>query len=95
MPTDSIFRGAFLVYCLEAGFFLLATPWFDAWGRTCSLLPYGGVRDLLLSTWVRAAISGFGLIHLVWGAHDLDLLLRRRRPGGGASLEDPSTPRDL
>ena len=26
-----------------------------------------------------AAITGFGLVHLVWGAHDLDGLFARRR----------------
>ena len=27
----------------------------------------------------RAAVTGFGLVHLVWGAHDLDELIFRRR----------------
>ena len=37
------------------------------------------VRAFGLYPFVRAAVTGFGLIHLVWGAHDLDDLIFRRR----------------
>jgi hypothetical protein len=28
---------------------------------------------------MRAGMSGFGIVHLVWGAHDLDELIFRRK----------------
>jgi len=77
MRAESIFRGIFLIYCLEAGLFLLMSPWLEAWNHAALLLPFGPVRELLLSSWSRSLISAFGLLHLVWGLHDLDLFLRR------------------
>ena len=77
MRAESIFRGIFLIYCLEAGLFLLMSPWLEAWNHAALLLPFGPLRELLLSPWSRSLISAFGLLHLVWGLHDLDLFLRR------------------
>lgn len=90
MRAESIFRGVFLVYCAEAGLFLLITPWLPSWNHTLLLLPFGMLRELLLTSWTRAAISAFGLLHLVWGLHDLDLLLRRNR---GTPDENSATAR--
>jgi hypothetical protein len=77
MRSDSFFRGVFLVYCLEAGLFLLLSPWLAAWNHAVLLLPFGPLRALMLSSWMRALISAFGLLHLLWSLHDLDLFLRR------------------
>ena len=91
MRAESIFRGVFLVYCVEAGLFLLMSPWLSAWTHAVLLLPFGPLREFLLTSWMRGLISAFGLLHLVWGLHDLDLFLRRPHAGGGYPLED-STP---
>ena len=32
-----------------------------------------------LRPWVRGLVTGFGAVHLVWGAHDLDAWLSSRR----------------
>ncbi len=90
MRADAIFRGVFLVYCVEAGLFLLLSPWFEAWNHAALLLPFGALRELLLTSWARAVISAFGLLHLVWGLHDLDLFLRRDT---GYALEDSAPAR--
>ena len=94
MRSESLFRGVFLVYCLEAGLFLLLSPWLAAWNHAVLLVPFGPVRAFMLTSWMRATISGFGLLHLVWSAHDLDLFLHRHSPGtpgNGLPLEN-STP---
>ena len=91
MRPESIFRGVFLVYCVEAGLFLLLSPWLAGWNHAVLLVPFGLLRDMLLTSWVRSLISAFGLLHLVWGLHDLDLFLRRTYRDGGFPLED-STP---
>ena len=69
----------FVLYCLEAGTFLVLAPWTGAWEGFLAYLPIGGLHDLLLAPAVRGAVSGFGLIHLVWGAHDLEYWLARRK----------------
>ncbi|MEO8277008.1 MAG: hypothetical protein ABI639_12390 [Thermoanaerobaculia bacterium] len=88
MRSDSFFRGVFLLYCVEAGLFLLIAPWLPAWNRAAAFLPFGSAQDLLLNTWVRSAISSFGLMHLVWGLHDVDLFFRRHAT---PRLENPET----
>ncbi len=40
----------------------------------------------LLHPIVRGAITGFGLVHLIWGAHDLDLWLAERKRISDARL---------
>ncbi|MGE0640490.1 MAG: hypothetical protein AB7G12_12910 [Thermoanaerobaculia bacterium] len=80
MASSSMFRLVFVLYCAEAGIFLLVTPWISAWNRLADLLPWTDLRWLLLSPLTRAAVCAFGLLHLVWIVHDVDLFLRRREP---------------
>jgi hypothetical protein len=70
----------FILYCIEAGVFLMLAPWNLAWDRTLFHLPFARLWMVGLSPVVRAAVSGFGLVHLVWGAHELDRLLQTWRP---------------
>ena len=69
----------FILYCIEAGVLLTMTPWRDVWPRLILDLPSDALRSFLLHPFGRSAITGFGLIHLVWGLHDLHRLLTRRR----------------
>jgi hypothetical protein len=79
MRLSSLLRVSFILYCIEAGIFLLFAPWSPVWDQTMVQIPLEGLRTLALNPVLRGAVSGFGLIHLVWGAHDLDALLSRRR----------------
>jgi hypothetical protein len=76
--VDALYRVLFLIYCLEAGLFLTLSPWTAAWERLAMLLPLGLVRSTFLAPSIRGLFSGFGVVHLVWVAHDLDLWIRRR-----------------
>ena len=78
MTSPSFFRLVFVLYCAEAGIFLLTAPWFPAWDRLAFAIPWGALRDLLLSSWTRGAVASFGALHLLWVLHDVDLFLRRR-----------------
>lgn len=80
MRLESVFRVLFVVYCLEAGLFLVVLPWTPTWDRLALLAPIsplGAARGLWGASWLRGAITGFGFAHLVWAVHDLDLYLRR------------------
>ncbi|HEY0511102.1 MAG TPA: hypothetical protein VGH73_04315 [Thermoanaerobaculia bacterium] len=79
MRSSSLLRILFILYCIEAGTFLVLAPWSPVWDRTLALLPGEMLRAFGLHPLLRAAMTGFGLIHLVWGAHDLDDLIFRRR----------------
>jgi len=79
MRSSPLFRILFILYCIVAGTVLVETPWTPVWDRALvQVIPGELLRTLALTPWVRAALTGFGLIHLVWGAHDLDELLFRR-----------------
>ncbi|MFL6195423.1 MAG: hypothetical protein ACJ75H_14700 [Thermoanaerobaculia bacterium] len=79
MRSSSLFRILFILYCIEAGTFLALAPWSPVWDRTLVQIASDLLRDAVLHPVFRAAVTGFGLIHLVWGAHDLDELIFRRR----------------
>jgi hypothetical protein len=79
MRSSSLFRILFILYCIEAGTFLVLAPWSPVWDRTLIQISNELLRAVALHPLLRAAMTGFGLIHLVWGAHDLDDLIFRRR----------------
>lgn len=85
MRLATVVRVFFVIYCFEAGFLLLIAPWHPTWDRTVMQLSAAALRNLLLHPMMRGGVSGFGLIHLVWGAHDLAALLaQRNRPDAGS-----------
>ncbi|HWM91740.1 MAG TPA: hypothetical protein VN493_13320 [Thermoanaerobaculia bacterium] len=69
----------FILYCAEAGVLLIFAPWSPVWDRTMVQIPIQALRGLMLHPFMRGAVSGFGLVHLVLGAHDLHALLTRRK----------------
>lgn len=85
MRIHGLLRAFFIIYCIEAGFLLLFGPWSPGWDHTVLLLPSAPLRHLMLHPMFRGAVSGFGLVHLVWSMHDLtDSLARYLRVGGNA-----------
>jgi hypothetical protein len=78
MRLRSVIQLLFIFYCLQVGSTLVIFPWNPAWDRLAleasAFLP----GHLLLHPLPRALVTGFGLVHLVWGAHDLELFLLER-----------------
>lgn len=89
MRLDPLFRILFVVYCVEAGLFLLVSPWTPSWERLIAIVPWAALHGLALAPALRGLISGFGVVHLLWALHDVDLMLRRL-----PRAESPGTPRD-
>ncbi len=77
MRSRSIFQVVFILYCVEAGVFLALVPWSTLWERHLLELPILGLRTFGLHPILRGAVTGFGIVHLIWGVHDLELLLER------------------
>lgn len=82
MPAPWLARLVFVLYCLEAGTFLLVMPWTQIWPRLLESPPVAWVQAWLWEPWIRGAVSGFGAVHLVWAFHDAKLLWCERRPVG-------------
>ena len=81
MTARGLIGFLFILYCVEVGTLLVMLPWSPYWDRLAIGLPMVELQLFTLRPWVRGAVTGFGLLHLVWGAHDLDAWLvgRRRR----------------
>lgn len=79
MRSRQIFRILFILYCVEAGVFLALVPWSALWERHLLEFPLVGVRAFGLHPLWRSALTGFGVVHLIWGVHDLELLLESWR----------------
>ncbi len=94
MRPGLLTRLLFVSYCLEAGMFLLMVPWSPAWDRTVSQLPVPLIAAALRATFGRAALAGFGMVHLIWGVHDLDSLWPRGKgkTSEGTGAAPPAEP---
>ena len=75
---DRIACIAFVLYCIEAGVFLLWAPWTPFWERAVFGLPWPALGKILAHPVARGGVSGFGLVHLLWGLHDLVHLFRSK-----------------
>ncbi len=79
MRSEALLRALFILYCFEAGMFLVIVPWTLGWDRNFVQVPAAWLRSLLLEPTLRGAVSGFGWVHIVWGAHDLETWIAQRR----------------
>lgn len=91
MSAETFLRPVFVVYFSVVGSVLVLTPWSPGWQQMLQALPYAGFQ-LLESPIARSSLSGFGLVHLVWAAHDFHLLIRGERPlrGDGETHSEAS-----
>ena len=67
-------RYVFILYCAAVGVVLVLAPWSPGWDQMLSYL--SAEFELLRRPLLRGALSGFGLVHLVWCLHDLHGLAR-------------------
>ena len=74
MVIEHFARFVFVLYCTAVGVVLLLAPWTPGWDQMVAYLPYSGLR-VLGQPLLRGALSGFGLVHLVWVLYDLSALL--------------------
>jgi hypothetical protein len=75
MDLERVSRYLFILYCTTIGVALLYLPWSPGWDRLVLQLPWGGLRWLSAPA-ARGAITGFGMVHLVWSMHELREFLR-------------------
>jgi hypothetical protein len=86
-------RLLFILYCVEAGTLLVLSPWSSIWDRMVMQAQWTLIRDFGLQPLLRSIVSGFGLVHLVMGVHDLSSLLgRRRKPAARRTARPGSSP---
>ena len=69
----------FALYCLEAGLFFLIVPWTRFWSANPLIQSHLAVTAAAINPFVRGAVSGFGLMHLLIGINDIIRLAREAR----------------
>ena len=69
----------FAIYCLEAGVFFTVIPWTKSWAMNPLLHATPALTAMADNPFMRGMVSGFGLMHLIIGLHDIAQLLRERR----------------
>ena len=60
----------YLLYCVEAGIFLLRVPWLELWARA-TFVPVPILRRVFLSGHLRGGVSALGFLMLVVATIDL------------------------
>jgi hypothetical protein len=63
---------------LLVGILLIVVPWTALWDTNYLLQPYPAVRALLLSGYMRGAVSGLGLVNIVLALDEAHQHLRAR-----------------
>ena len=79
MRFSMLFRILFVFYCAEAGLLLSLLPWTPAWEQIMRQIPITPLQVAILSPIIRGATTGLGLVHILWGTHDIVELLAKRR----------------
>ena len=71
----------FALYCLEAGLFFIIVPWTRFWSANPLLQSHFAITMAVTNPFVRGAVSGFGLMHLLIGIKDIVRIVRETRRG--------------
>jgi hypothetical protein len=74
-----LFKILFVFYCAEAGLLLTLLPWSPAWDQITRQIPIAILQSAILSPALRGAMTGFGIVHILWGTHDVGALLSKRK----------------
>ena len=64
-------RLLYAAYFLEVGLLLIVLPWTSFWDRNYLFDLVPALRDLLHSAYARGAVSGLGLLNVVFGLADV------------------------
>ena len=79
MIAGRVVRILFILYCIEVGLFLTVFPWTGGWQQQLLLVLPVELERFVASPFLRSAVSGFGLVHIALGCHDLERWLARAR----------------
>jgi hypothetical protein len=75
-----------VVFFFEVGFVLIIVPWSQYWDRNYFAETVPAVRALITNNFVRGAVSGLGLINVVFGLVELVSMVMSRHADDPASI---------
>src|SRR2546428_13520817 len=62
-----LFLAVFILLAFEVGLFLVLFPWSSAWENNFFLSGLPSLKELLMSPYLRGAVSGLGLVNVFLG----------------------------
>ncbi|MBN2370181.1 MAG: hypothetical protein JXO72_06815 [Vicinamibacteria bacterium] len=65
-----------IVSSVFVGFGLVLVPWTQLWESNCLLQWNPGMREFMLSAYVRGAVSGVGLVNVILAIEEIGLYWR-------------------
>ena len=84
---DNLSLVVYLIYCIEAGLFLLIVPWHRVWTQNYFLERWVGLWEILRLPAVRGAISGIGIALLLHAVDEIWTHVQFRRARRRADKE--------
>jgi len=90
-PVRRLVRLLFVFYYLEAGAFLLLSPWSRFWSERVAGRAPRSLEAPLSSPYVRGFVAGLGLLHIAFALSELEMV-RRELSGRGAGTTGRSGP---
>jgi hypothetical protein len=60
-----------MIYCIEAGFFLLLLPWMYLWDNNYLVYRFPDLRPLVANFFLKGAVIGLGIVNLIIGIQEL------------------------
>src|SRR5215210_4718705 len=72
-------RLIYVAYFLEVGLLLVLVPWTAFWDRNYFVISSPFFQEILKNHFARGAVSGLGLVNLLFGFEELAALLYARR----------------
>lgn len=77
--SQRVLRIILALFCFEIGLILLMLPWTLLWDRNYFFSLNLSAERFMLSSYVRGAVSGLGLVNLWFAAAETVRLIRGRR----------------
>ena len=67
-----------MVFFIEVGLLLIVLPWSGFWERNYFIYSWPSLAPLFLSSYVRGAVTGIGLLNLVAGFGEMSAVFGPR-----------------
>ena len=61
----------YIIYCIEAGFFLLWLPWTSFWELNILTFLYPQILPVIINPFFKGAVLGLGIANILIGIHEV------------------------
>ena len=66
-----ILKIIYILYCIEAGIFLLWLPWLSIWDVNFLTAIYPQILPVITNSFLKGAVLGLGIVNIMIGIHEV------------------------